>query len=130
MLNLDMVGRLGGGTLEVGGTGTAVEWRAIVDAANTEGLPLKYPRRVVPNSDHAPFVARQVPALFMFTGMHGDYHRATDTWDKVDADGVARVARLAARVTRAVADRRERLAFVAPEWTRGGPMGAAHGEAP
>jgi len=73
-----------------------------------------------------------VPALFMFTGMHGDYHRATDTADKVNADGVAAVARLTARVARAVADRPARLGFAAPQWARGGAPsgGRADGDAP
>jgi Zn-dependent M28 family amino/carboxypeptidase len=127
MLNLDMIGRLHDGALEVGGSATAPEWRAIVDAANTEHLGLTYPQRLVANSDHASFVARRVPSLFMFTGMHGDYHRASDTADKVNADGVAQVARLAARVVRAVADRPQRLVFVEPQWTGGGAVGATHG---
>jgi hypothetical protein len=129
MLNLDMVGRLRGGALEVGGAATAPEWQAIVEAANVDKLSLSFPRLLVPNSDHAPFVSRNVPALFFFTGMHGDYHRSTDTWDKVNVDGAAKVARLAARVARAVADRPQRLAFAAPQWSRGGALGGAHGAA-
>jgi aminopeptidase YwaD len=129
MLNLDMVGRLRNDALEVGGTTTAPEWPGIVAAANTERLALAFPRRVVPNSDHASFLSRQVPALFLFTGMHEDYHRATDTWDKVNVDGLAKVARLAARVARLVADRPQTLAFAAPEWTRSASLGAAHGTA-
>jgi len=130
MLNLDMIGRLRGGALEVGGATTSPEWRAIVEAANTERLALTFPQLLVPNSDHAPFVARQIPALFMFTGMHGDYHRATDTADKVNAEGIAAIARLAARVVRAVADRPARLAFAPPQWTRGGAVGGGAGEPP
>jgi len=130
MLNLDMVGRLRNGALEVGGVATSPEWQAIVEAANTDRLALAFPKLLVPNSDHAPFVARHIPSLFMFTGMHGDYHRSSDTADKVNAEGVAAVARLAARVVRAVADRPQRLAFTAPQWTRGGAWGAAQDPGP
>jgi hypothetical protein len=129
MLNLDMVGRMRGGLVEVGGVSTAPEWRSIVEAANQDRLALEFPARVVPNSDHASFVLQHVPALFLFTGMHGDYHRASDTWDKVNADGVAKVAALTERIARAVADRQDRLSFVAPQWTRAGALGAAHGSA-
>jgi hypothetical protein len=127
MLNLDMVGRMRGGAVEVGGAPTSPAWRGIVEAANQDRLTLDFPSRVVPNSDHASFLMQHVPALFLFTGMHGDYHRASDTWDKVNADGVVKVAALAQRIARAVADRQDRLSFAAPQWTRAGAVGASHG---
>jgi len=127
MINLDMVGRMKGDALEVGGATTAPDWEAIVKGANRENLSLSFPQRVVPNSDHASFLTRQIPSLFLFTGLHGDYHRPTDTWDKINAEGLARTARLAFRVVQAVADRDARLAFVAPQWTRMGSFGGAHG---
>lgn len=127
MLNLDMVGRMRGGAIEVGGASTSPEWEAIVNAANQEKLALTFPKRVVPNSDHAAFLGKQVPSLFLFTGLHGDYHRASDTWDKINADGIARTARLARRIMVAVANRDQYLAFVAPQWTRMGAVGGTHG---
>ncbi|HEX3694736.1 MAG TPA: M28 family peptidase [Polyangia bacterium] len=127
MINLDMVGRMTDDALEIGGAPTSPDWEPAVNAANVDKLKLTFPKRVVPNSDHASFLKKDVPALFLFTGMHGDYHRVSDTWDKVNADGLAKVARLAYRVARGVADRPAALAFVAPNWTRGGTMGAAHG---
>jgi Zn-dependent M28 family amino/carboxypeptidase len=127
MLNLDMVGRMHDGALEIGGGPTAVEWEAIVNAANQDKLSLTFPKRVVPNSDHASFLGQQIPSLFLFTGLHGDYHRASDTADKINAEGIAEAARLALRIVLAVANRDQRLAFVAPQWTRMGAVGGAHG---
>jgi aminopeptidase YwaD len=127
MLNLDMVGRMRDHALEIGGTPTARDWEAIVNAANQEQLTLTFPKRVVPNSDHASFLGRQVPSLFLFTGLHGDYHRASDTPDKINAEGIAQAARLALRIAVAVADRDERLAFIEPQWTRMGAVGGTHG---
>jgi Zn-dependent M28 family amino/carboxypeptidase len=127
MVNLDMVGRMRAGAVEVGASTTAREWEAIVNAANDEKLALTFPKRVAPNSDHAPFLNKQIPALFLFTGLHGDYHRATDTWDKINADGIAQAARLARRIVVAVANRDQRLAYVAPQWTRMGAVGGTHG---
>jgi aminopeptidase YwaD len=127
MINLDMVGRMTGNAVEIGGGPTALDWEAIVNAANDEKLVLTFPRRVVPNSDHASFLGKQIPALFLFTGLHADYHRASDTWDKINADGLAKTARLAFRIVKAVANRDQRLAFVAPQWTRMGAAGGAHG---
>jgi hypothetical protein len=127
MLNLDMVGRMHAGALEVGGASTAPEWEAIANAANQERLALTFPKRVVPNSDHAAFLGQQIPSLFLFTGLHADYHRASDTWDKINAEGIAQTARLARGILVAVADRDQRLAFVAPQWTRSGAVGGTHG---
>jgi hypothetical protein len=127
MVNLDMVGRMRAAAVEVGASSTAREWEAIVNAANHENLALTFPKRVAPNSDHAPFLNKQIPSLFLFTGLHGDYHRASDTWDKINADGIARTARLARGIVVAVANRDQRLAYVAPQWTRMGAVGGTHG---
>ncbi|HET6279677.1 MAG TPA: M28 family peptidase [Polyangia bacterium] len=129
MINLDMVGRMRNDALEVGGASTSAAWQPLVTQQNLDRLVLSFPQQVVPNSDHAPFLIRGVPSLFLFTGLHGDYHRVSDTGDKVNADGVARVARLAFRLARAVANRDDRLVFVAPVWTGGGPAAGAQGSA-
>jgi hypothetical protein len=130
MLNMDMVGRMKGNALEVNGSATSGPWRAIVDGANVAGagvvdaLTLSYPRAVPPGSDHQPFIVKRVPALFLFTGMHCDYHRGSDTWDRINVDGVVKVARLVAGVARSVADRAQRLSFASPTWAdRRPPMG-------
>jgi len=126
MLNLDMVGRMQGNGLEVNGTASSPQWRAIVEAANAGGdrLALSYPRGVPGGSDHQPFILKNVPALFFFTGMHCDYHRGGDTWDKINAEGVVQVARLTSSVARQVADRAQGLAFEMPAWSeRRPPLG-------
>ena len=63
-------------------------------------------------SDHTSFYARDVPVLFFFTGPHADYHRPSDTADKIDGEGLAAVARLAYRAAREAASRDERLLVV------------------
>ena len=47
-----------------------------------------------------------------FTGAHADYHRPSDTWDKIDADGLRTVTTVAYRVVRALADRDDLVDFV------------------
>jgi Peptidase family M28/PA domain len=126
MLNLDMVGRMKGNLLEVNGTASSPQWRGLVEAANAGGdrLALSYPRGVPGGSDHQPFILKNVPALFFFTGMHCDYHRGGDTWDKINADGVLQVARLTSAVARQVADRALGLPFETPAWAdRRPPLG-------
>jgi hypothetical protein len=58
-------------------------------------------------SDQYHFVRKEIPALFLFSGLHDDYHQPSDTVEKVDTDKVARVARLAFYTAYEVANRPE-----------------------
>jgi hypothetical protein len=172
MINMDMIGRLRDGALNVGGVGTAAEWRTIVEEANRgykgtldpsltggvepitgarpeggsegggegrggskdgskgdargvevgdraprtpaggEPMPIvvtgsngrtavtatpadRFALRLNEDgygpSDHSAFYARRVPVLFFFTGSHEDYHKPSDTADRVNYEGEARV---------------------------------------
>ena len=113
MINADMVGRLRDERLVVDGVGTSPGWRPLVDgAAKGLGLDLAFGGEGFGSSDHASFTAVRVPVAFFFTGAHPDYHKPTDTADKINAPGAERIATLAARLALAVADAPERLAFV------------------
>ena len=160
MLNMDMIGRLREGVLNVGGVGTASEFRSLVEEANrgyevkldpsvtggraeaeggaegeekggevnvkaraegksgrrapsphdpppivivgTDGRTVvtatpapRFSLRLSEDgfgpSDHSAFYARRVPVLFFFTGTHEDYHKPSDTADRVNYEGQARV---------------------------------------
>jgi aminopeptidase YwaD len=113
MVNLDSVGRLRDGRLHVMGVDTGQGLRFLVEEAAREvGVAIALRGDGVGPSDHTVFLTRERPVLFFFTGPHADYHRPSDTWDKIDADGLRTVATLAYRVARALADRDERPAFV------------------
>jgi predicted metalloprotease with PDZ domain len=62
-------------------------------------------------SDHAVFYARNIPVLFLFTGMIKEYHRPTDTADREDAPGIVEVARWARLAAEAAADADPRPVF-------------------
>jgi Zn-dependent M28 family amino/carboxypeptidase len=55
-------------------------------------------------SDHFSFARREIPAIFFFTGVHEDYHRPTDTVDRIDLHKITRIARLVFHFGRAIAD--------------------------
>jgi len=104
--------------LIIGGVGTAQEWKAIIDRNNslTNGDPVyrEFSGHAIPGSDkrfaltlnedgygpsdHSSFYARQVPVLFFWTGNHDDYHKPSDTADKINYEGEARVVSFAARI--------------------------------
>jgi Tol biopolymer transport system component len=103
MLNLDMVGRLRDGHLDVYGSETALEWPSLLRAACGD-LHLN----CVPAgdgqgpSDQASFYSAGVPVLHFFTGTHGDYHKPSDSPDRIFPTGAARVAELTTRVIHAL----------------------------
>jgi hypothetical protein len=99
MLNLDMVGRLEGRPLIVYGTGTAEEWRRkLAEEAGALGVELALRDEGYGPSDHTSFYRNDIPVLHFFTNTHGDYHRPSDEWDRIDASGLERVARLTAAI--------------------------------
>lgn len=117
MLNLDMVGRAAG-RIFVSGLDTAPELTGDVNAAAAD-LPLKVSvtgegSAVGGSSDNTSFLLRQIPSIFFFSGLHADYHRPTDDWPKIDAEGGAAVASLAYALAERIAARPDRLTFVAP----------------
>lgn len=63
-------------------------------------------------SDHFNFARREIPAIFFFTGVHEDYHRPSDSVDRIDFDKAARVARLIFHVTREIADDPQRPTWI------------------
>ena len=103
MLNLDMVGRVRDSKLFVGGIGTSPGFPHILEGANTTSLHLESSRSGYGSSDHTSFYVKDIPVLFFFSGLHSDYHRATDTPDKINASEEARVTDLAERTLLALA---------------------------
>ncbi len=94
MINLDMVGRVRDGKLFVGGVGTGSSLRRDLDeiAPHYPQLHLDYADPGgYGSSDHTSFTSKQVPVLFFFSGLHGDYHKPSDTWDKIDAPAAMQV---------------------------------------
>ena len=116
MINLDMVGRLRNGRLIVYGAQTAKEFPALLDSLNWHaGFDLKAQGDGYGPSDQSSFYAAGRPVLHVFTDLHGDYHRTTDDWQKIDPEGFRRVANFTMGVVTALANRRARLTPVEVE---------------
>ena len=101
MLNLDMVGRLRGNKLMVGGIGTSPEFRKLVESLNN-GFTLQLSEDGFGPSDHSSFYAKRVPVLFFYSGSHEDYHKPSDTADKINYEGQAKIVGFVAEIARAI----------------------------
>jgi len=121
MVNLDTVGRLGKGKLLVLGAGSAKEWVHIFRGAGfVTGVDIETVSQELDSSDQKSFQEKGVPAVQLFSGPNADYHRITDTFDKIDAEGLVKVAAVAKEAVEYLANRSEPLtgAGAAPATTQ------------
>jgi len=126
MINMDMIGRVRNAKLYIGGAGTGTTLRALLDKLRPKyGLNLDYSDTSgYGSSDHMEFIPKQVPVLFFFSGLHSDYHKPGDTWDKIDAPDGAKVLQLVADVTDDLRESSDR-----PKFVRVAPPSGAEGSA-
>lgn len=115
MLNMDMIGRMQDSTLIVEGVGTSPIFRDLIDSMNFQkDLHLRYFQTGTGPSDHSKFYAKNVPVLFFFTGFHPDYHKATDTKEKINAPGEVKTVKYVESILLNLANRPDRIAFTRP----------------
>lgn len=117
MINMDMIGRIRDGKVYVGGTGTGSTFSELLDgAAKATTLHLEFSDTTgYGSSDHTSFTTKQVPVLFFFSGLHGDYHKPSDTWDRIlTAPAVQLLKSVSGLTERLAAGERPRYVKVEP----------------
>lgn len=98
MINMDMVGRYDTShKLTIGGYGTSPVWGEVFATQKT-GLSVHFDSTGSGPSDHAVFYRKDMPVLFLFTGSHSDYHKATDDWEKINFEGERDIVKLVYQV--------------------------------
>ncbi len=91
MINLDMVGRLdSAGNIGINGVGTSPSW-SMIGEVEAGQLNVRPTTSGIGPSDHTSFYLQNVPAIHYFTGTHADYHKPSDTEEKVNYEGMVRV---------------------------------------
>jgi hypothetical protein len=113
MINLDMVGRPKDGKLIIGGIGSSPGFKEIVEKANRTGLNVSTTAGAFGgSSDHISFYVKNIPVLFFFSGLHADYHKPSDTPDKILSADAARVGDLAMQTALTLSSQDARPQFV------------------
>jgi len=113
MINMDMIGRIKDNKVYVGGVGTGSTLQKVLDEAHGNS-PLKFEisQGGYSSSDHTSFVTKRIPVLFFFSGLHSDYHKPSDTWEKINPDSAADLVDIVARAAIDITNESQKPAFV------------------
>ena len=112
MLNMDMIGRMQNNKLVVVGTGSSPAWSGLIDEVNkAANFSISKSESGFGASDQQSFYLQKIPVLFFFTGLHADYHKPSDTAEKINYTDQARVVEFVAACARRIADSAARPAY-------------------
>jgi aminopeptidase YwaD len=129
MINMDMIGRIKDEKVFIGGVGTGSTFKSLLEEEKT-GSPFnfEYSASGYAASDHTSFVAKKIPVLFFFSGLHSDYHKPSDTWDKINAPDAAKLLDFIEDVAVKIDSAPERVAFeTVKDDQPGGPSASGGG---
>jgi hypothetical protein len=131
MINMDMIGRIREGKVYLAGSGTGTTLAKLVDDVKPPA-PLQIDiseKAGYGASDHTSFTTKQVPVLFFFSGLHADYHKPSDTADKIDSADAAKLLDYVADLARHLANDGGRPQFVRVAEPAGSSKGDSGGGA-
>jgi aminopeptidase YwaD len=112
MINMDMIGRIKDDKVYIGGVGTGSSFKSVLEQAQKDAsFKIEYSAGGYSSSDHTSFVTKKIPVLFFFSGLHSDYHKPSDTWDKINAPSAARLLDMVGNVAVQLADATDAPAF-------------------
>lgn len=115
-VNFDMVGRMQDNKLTVQATGSSPVWARLVEQVNiAAGFDLQVQQDPYQPTDVASFNQASVPSLNLFTGTHADYHKPSDTADKINYDDLDRVVDFAVAIVKRIGDTDEPPQFTKVE---------------
>ena len=131
MINMDMIGRINNDRLFVGGVGTSPNFKPWLEEFNqTVHLQLDYSDSGYGASDHMSFNSKKIPVLFFFSGLHTDYHKPTDTYDKINAAGAVKVLSLVYMMADRMGSEPKRLEYTEVQQPRPASAGSGGGYGP
>jgi Peptidase family M28/PDZ domain/PA domain len=135
MVNMDMIGRIRDGKVYINGTGTGSTLAKLVnDIPPPQGFKFDLSENLgYGGSDHMSFTIKSVPVVFFFSGLHGDYHKPSDTADKINAGDAAKLLGYVSEVVDKLdfaPDRPQFIRVAEPQAPSAGAAGAGSGYGP
>jgi hypothetical protein len=136
MLNMDMIGRIKDDKVYIGGVGTGSTLKPALEQAQAKSnFKIEYSPGGYSASDHTSFVTKKIPVLFFFSGLHSDYHKPSDTWDKINPQAATRLVDVVGSTGLQLASAPERPTFIVvvedkPLASSGGGYGPYFGSIP
>jgi len=113
MINMDMIGRIKDDKVYIGGVGTGSNFKSLLEQEQAKfPFKIEYSAGGYSASDHTSFVAKKIPVLFFFSGLHADYHKPSDTWGKINATDAARLLDFVDDIAVQLDAEQQRTAFV------------------
>ena len=121
MINMDMIGRMSDKKVTIGGTGTSPSFKSILDELEPDyDINIRRSSEGYGPSDHASFYVNEIPVLFFFTGTHTDYHKPSDDWEHINAEGEKQILEMVHDIIYKIDSIDEQLVF-----TESGPKEAS-----
>jgi aminopeptidase YwaD len=114
MIDLDMIGRFRK-NLILFGTGTSPAWKKAIKTANGKQLKIKKIKSGFGGSDHQSFIEKGIPAVFVFTGLHPDYHTPADKIEKINFEGETKIVKFVEHLIEAM-DNKGNITFTQPSF--------------
>jgi hypothetical protein len=114
MINMDMVGRLNdsSNTVTIGGYGTSPQWSTLINVSDKKNpFTIRIDSSGTGPSDHTSFYRKDIPVLFFFTGLHTDYHKPSDDFDKINYIGETRIINYISGIVLSPVSAGQKLAF-------------------
>jgi len=114
MINMDMVGRLNdsSNTVTIGGYGTSPQWSALINTTDKKNpFTIRIDSSGTGPSDHTSFYRKDIPVLFFFTGLHTDYHKPSDDFDKINYIGETKIIHYISGIVLSPISMGQKLAF-------------------
>tara|TARA_Y100000588_G_scaffold378544_1_gene459210 strand:- start:12698 stop:14551 length:1854 start_codon:yes stop_codon:yes gene_type:complete len=113
MLNMDMIGRIENHKLYVGGVGTGTGFDSLITDTNKNyGFQIDLSVSGYSASDHTSFTRKKIPVFFFFSGLHSDYHKPSDTWEKINSSAATKLVNFVFDISSQLIESERRPKFI------------------